>query len=143
MLPGLNKSNYWDTHRAVAAFHVYVHLGLLCTLAEERASELETVYGSLHSSLTMTESRKAFERAHYLGEQIKEFCSGELGLAGKRLVDWLISVLDALDPSPPPQGSYIHLLLDRYQREARRIETLLNKTAGVSRELPTRVDKTC
>ena len=125
-VPGLNRLNYWDTPRAVAAFHVYVHLALLCTLAEERAPELEKVYGPLHSSsLTMTKSRKAFERAHYLGEKIKELCWQELGLAGQLLINWLISVLDALDPTPPPNGSYIHLLLDRYQRESRMVEQKL------------------
>lgn len=123
---GLNNSNYWEIHRAVAAFHVYVHLALLCKLAEQRAPELEEVYGS--GLLTMTGSRRAMERAHYLGEQIKEVCWQELGLAGKRLIDWLISVLDALDPSPPPPGSYIHLLFDLYLREAKRIEFLLSKT---------------
>jgi len=123
-VPGLNKSNYWDISRAVAAFHVYVHLALLCTLAEQRAPELEKVYGSLHDSPPpiMTKSHKAFTRAHYLGEKIKELCWQELGLAGQILIDLLISGLDALDPSPPPQGSYIHLLLDRYQVEAKMVE---------------------
>ena len=31
--------NEWDSHQALAAFHVYVHLALLCTLAEQRATE--------------------------------------------------------------------------------------------------------
>jgi hypothetical protein len=96
-----SESNCWDTHRAVAAFHVYVHLSLLSTLAEQRAPELENVYGPLRGSLKMIESRRAFERAHYLGEKIKELCWQELGLAGKRLMDWLTLVLDALDAAPP------------------------------------------
>ncbi len=144
-IPGLNQSNYWDVHRSVAAFHVYVHLSLLCTLAEQRVSELERVYGS--GSLTMTGSCKTMERAHYLGEQIKELCWQELGLAGKGFIDWLISVLDALDPTPPPKGSYLHLVLDRYQREARKVELLLSETnsdsfkreAAVFSDLPQRL----
>jgi hypothetical protein len=123
-LPGANKLNCWDTHRAVAAFHVYVHLALLARLAEQRSTELEKVYGGLHDfPFTMTKSRKAFERAHYLGENIKKVCWQELGLAGQLLIDWLILILDAIDPSPPPQDpSYIHLLLDRYLIEAKRLE---------------------
>jgi hypothetical protein len=132
-VPGANKSNYWDTARAVVAFHVYVHLALLSAIAEERASELEKIYGPLrHSKSGMTNSRKAMERAHYLGEKIQELCYEELGPAGKRLIEWLISVLDALDDSPPPANSYVHLLLDRYQGEAlragRRIESSLIET---------------
>jgi hypothetical protein len=128
-VPGADKSNYWDTHRALAAFHVYVHLALLSAIAEERAPELEKVYGSLRHSKSgrMTNSRKAMERAHYLAEKIQESCYEELGAAGKRLLEWLISVLDALDDSPPPANFYVHLLLDRYQGEAlragRRIES--------------------
>jgi hypothetical protein len=129
-VPGANKSNYWDTHRAVAAFHVYVHLAHLSAIAEERAPELEKVYGSLRHSKSgmMTNSRKAMERAHYLGEKIQELCYEELGPAGKRLVEWLISVLDALDDSPPPANSYVHLLLDRYQVEALRAGTRIKSS---------------
>jgi hypothetical protein len=119
-----SKSHNWDTHRAVAAFHVYVHLGLLCTIAERRATELEAVYGPLRG---MSGSRKSLERARYLGEQIKTTCWDELGLAGKYLVEWLMSVLDALDASPPPEGSSIHLLLDRYEREAARVAAVLGR----------------
>ena len=123
-LPNSNKSNYWNTDRVLAAFHVYVHLALLCTLAEQRATELSAVYGPL---VRMTRSRDALGRAHYLAEQLRAACWQELGLAGRQFVDWFSSVLDALDPSPPPKGSYVHLLFDRYRREARKIDRLLSK----------------
>ncbi|MGW1288221.1 aKG-HExxH-type peptide beta-hydroxylase [Streptomyces sp. NPDC002586] len=122
--PGLDASNSWDPNRVVAAFHVYVHLALFCTLAEERAPELKSVYGPLDAHLPMTASRTAFNRAHYLGESLRSTCWSELGLAGQRLVDWLVSILDALDPSPPPPGTFLHLLLDRYLREARKIQRM-------------------
>jgi hypothetical protein len=110
--------NEWDTHRVLAAFHVYVHLVLLCMTAEERASELESRYGP---KVGMTPSRAAIERARYLGEQLTGPCWSELGRAGQLLVEWLSSVLDALDPSPPPRGAFLHLILNRYLREANRI----------------------
>jgi predicted O-methyltransferase YrrM len=117
----LNKANHWDTHRAFAAFHVYVQLSLLATVAEQRAPELEAAYGPNRG---MIESRKAMERARYLGEKLGELCADELGVAGKRLLDWLMTVLNHLDPAPPPRGAYIHLLLDLYEREANKIETV-------------------
>jgi hypothetical protein len=120
--PGLNGANVWDPHRAIAAFHVYVHLALLCTVAEQRAPELESIYGRIDAPPTMTKSRIAFERAHYLGENLRTVCWPELGLAGQRMVEWLSSILDALDPAPPPPGSYLHLLLDRYLKEAARVQ---------------------
>jgi hypothetical protein len=120
--PGLDASNSWDPHRSLAAFHVYAHLALFCALSEQRALELESTYGTLDAPPAMTGSRKAFERAHYLGENLRSFCWTELGLAGRRLVDWLISILNVLDPSPPPSGSYLHLLLDRYLMEAAKIQ---------------------
>ena len=121
--PGLDQRNHWDTHRAVAAFHVYVHLAHLCSIAEHRAAELEAVYGPLQGDPpTMTDDRQAFDRAHYLGENIRDSCWAELGLAGQRLIDWLGSVLDALDPSPPPQDAHLHLLLERYLLEGRMVK---------------------
>jgi hypothetical protein len=125
--PDSSRSNYWDTHRAVVAFHVYVHLALLCTVAEQRALELEPVYGTPRRPFTMLESRRAFERARYLGEQIKERCWQELGFAGQQIVEWLLSVLDAFDPDPPPPGAYVHLLLDLYRRDADRVELILGE----------------
>jgi hypothetical protein len=127
-LPDLDKSNYWDVHRALAAFHVYVHLALLCKLAEQRAPALKEVYGPLDGSVAMTGSRKALTRAYYLAEQIKGVCWEEMGPAGKRLVDWLISILDTMEPSPPPQGAHVHLLLERYMREAREVDFLVSNT---------------
>jgi hypothetical protein len=93
----LKKANYWDTHRTLAAFHVYVHLALLSLIADRRASELERVYGVRRG---MTESRKALDRARYLGEQLRGSCWKELGFAGKEMVNWLGTIRDALDPAP-------------------------------------------
>ncbi|MET8544632.1 hypothetical protein ABZW03_28915 [Kitasatospora sp. NPDC004799] len=105
----------------MAAFHVYVHLALLCSLAEQRAPRPRDAYGPLDAPSPMTPSRKAFEQARYLGESLRSECWEELGLAGRRMVDWLGAVLDAMDPAPPPAGSFLHLVLDRYLKEARRI----------------------
>src|SRR5215471_2924715 len=112
---------------------------LLGMIAEEQAPELEQVYGPKLGRPGMINSRRALERAHFLGEQIKESCWDELGLAGKRLIEWLISVLNALDPEPPPKGAYIHLLLDRYRGEAqmaeRKAQSLINR-CGLESKIP-------
>lgn len=121
--PGLTNANYWDTHRAVAAYHVYVQLSLLCATAEDRAAELEDAYGPMAGAgPRMTPAIVALDRAHYLGEKIRERCWPELGKAGQLLVDWLTSILWALDPSVPPKGAQMHLLFNRYLREAASIE---------------------
>ena len=120
--PGLDASNSWDSHRSLAAFHVYVHLALFCRLAEERASELELAYGPLNTVPSMTSSGKAFARARYLGENLRSTCWSDLGLAGQGLVEWLTSILDATDPRPAPTGAQLHLLLDRYLLEAAKIQ---------------------
>jgi predicted O-methyltransferase YrrM len=121
----LNGANEWDVNRAFAAFHVYVHLALLAMVAEQRTSELEDRYGTFHS---MIASSTAFERAHYLGEKLKEQCWNHIGPAGKRLADWLLSVLECLNPTPPAKGAYVHLYLDLYQIEARRVAAALDAT---------------
>ncbi|WFB10502.1 hypothetical protein LRS74_28320 [Streptomyces sp. LX-29] len=120
--PGVEELNRWDTHRALAAFHVYVHLSLFCTLAERRSAELQDIYGTPDVPSPMTPSRKAFERAHYLAENLHGLCWEELGLAGQWMTEWLTSILDAMNPFPPPPGASLHLLLDRYTREARKVQ---------------------
>lgn len=108
----LNDANLWDIKRVFAAFHVYVHLSLLSLVAEQRASELEDVYGQFKG---MIKSVTALERAHYLGEKLKEHWD-QLGPAGKNLAEWLISALEFLDPNPPPKGVYMHLYLSLQKR---------------------------
>jgi hypothetical protein len=131
-MPDSTQGNYWDVFRSVAAFHVYVHLAVLSILAAQRAQELEELYGQQSSPFKMVGSRTAVARAHYLREQIRESLWQELGPAGKRFVDWFSSVLDAIYPSPPPPHSTVHLLFDRYRREARHILSLLSQAEGPS-----------
>lgn len=128
----LNDANHWDTHRAFAAFHVYVHLAVMSRVAAERAAELEALYGPADG---LIDSRKAFARAWYLGEQLKGESWSVLGPAGQRLVDWLMSILEALEPSPPPRGAYLHLVLDLYQREARKVDFTLRTSEPASSSL--------
>lgn len=129
-VPDTSHGNYWDVHRALAAFHVYVHLALLATVAEHRSEETKSRHEAEYGPNRMVGSRRACARAHYLGEQLRvPLYWEELGQAGKRMVDFFSAVLDALDPSPPHPGAYVHLLLDRYWREAREVEIgLINGT---------------
>ncbi|KAB1987544.1 hypothetical protein [Streptomyces triticiradicis] len=120
-VPGPDASNRWNTHRAMAAFHVYVHLALFCSLAEHLSSQLRDTYGPLDAPRPMTSSRTAFERARYLGENLRASCWEELGVAGRHMLEWLSSILDAMDPAPPPAGASLHLLMDRYLKEVRRL----------------------
>lgn len=135
---GAGRTNYWDTFRAVAAFHVYVHLALLCLQAERRKTELVKQFGPPDGSFpSIIHWHKAFERAQYLGRQLKDTSWKELGQAGQLLVDWLISVLDKIDAAPPPRESFfIDLLLERYVIEA---AMLSNRT--LSPELETELLK--
>ncbi|MGV7211003.1 aldo/keto reductase [Oxalobacteraceae bacterium A2-2] len=111
--PDATRNNYWDVHRALAAFHVYTHLALLCEAAGQR-SDLQEEYGPAH----LVGRRTALARAHYLGEQIGKLASRELGPAGQRFLSWFNQVLELLDEHPPAAGADVHLLLDRYWREA-------------------------
>ncbi len=133
---GAARSNAWDTFRAVAAFHVYVHLAVLSDQVDRRKTELAKRFGAPDASFPgMTHRRDAFQRAQYLGRRIKECCGRELGPAGRLFVDWLISILNAIDPAPPPpDSSYLHLLLNRYMVEA----TLVAKS-GLPSDLVTRL----
>ena len=125
----LIDANHWDVHRAFAAFHVYVQLALLAEVAERRADELEPAYGPFAG---MVESRKALDRARYLGENIAGKCAPQLGHAGGRMLSWLMAILDSIDPAPAPSGATMHLVLDLYEREANRVEQVLETDPAAS-----------
>ncbi|WP_300750834.1 hypothetical protein, partial [Janthinobacterium sp.] len=122
------RSNYWDAHRTLAAFHVYVQLSLLCLLAEQREDALAPRHGPIASR--MSGSRRAIDRARYLGEQLHAVTWPELGLAGRQMTDWLVDVLDVLDVQPRPARASLHLLLDLYQRQSRKLEVFLSNGAA-------------
>lgn len=112
----LTEANRWDPHRAFAALHVYVQLCVLAQLADHREVELAEEYGPADG---MIKHGAAFVRAWYLGEQLKEKCWKLLGPGGQKMLDWLLDILDVLEPIPPPSGADLHLILDLYTREAR------------------------
>jgi hypothetical protein len=94
---GWGGSNDWDTFRAIAAFHVYVHLAVFCAQAERRRAELLARFGAPDASFpTMTGRREAIERAQYLGREIRKSCWQELGPAGRLLVEWLSIILNSI-----------------------------------------------
>jgi predicted O-methyltransferase YrrM len=130
--PRLSDANRFDARRVLAAFHVYVHLALLSTVAERRAPELETTYGSVSG---MVGSHRARARARYLGHQlrVRAGCWEEIFTIGQGLADWLSSLLDILDPAPAPAGSTLHLYLDLYRRETDNLEQKLAEPAEQSR----------
>jgi predicted O-methyltransferase YrrM len=120
--PRLNKANQWHVHRVYAAFHVYAHLTLFAMLVEQREKELAREYGPVRDTV---DSLRAFERAWYLGERLKQECWELLGSAGRQMVEWLLAALEFMNPSTPPPGADIHLYLDRYVRESREAERAL------------------
>jgi hypothetical protein len=128
--PNLKRGNYWDAHRSMAAFHVYVHLSLLCVIVDELANSLASRFGDGEKVLVGT--RKALDRARYLAEQLQNACGGDIGQAGKKFTQWFTSVLDVLDDSPAPTGACTHLLLDRYRREAQKVDNLIGESQSNS-----------
>lgn len=121
--PDDSGSHYWDAHRTLAAFHVYVQLALLCLQAERQEEQLAPIYGPIGSH--MSGSRRAIDRARYLGEQLREVSWPVLGTAGRQMSNWLLAVLDELDVERRPPGASLHLLLDLYARQSRKLDAFL------------------
>jgi len=48
-----------------------------------------------------------------------------MGLSGRQMTDWLLDVLNALDTRRRPGGATVHLLLDLYERQSRKLDTYL------------------
>lgn len=127
-------ANRWNTWRALAAFHVYVHLALLSAVAERRGPELEATFGPAGG---MTPSHRARTRARFLATQLmtQPQCRTTLGTTGQKLTQWLLSLLDLLDPNPVPDGSTRHLYLDLYARETARLRRTLAEGTTLLKEL--------
>jgi hypothetical protein len=118
----LPDGNHWDSHRTSAAFHVYVYLTLLGLVADQRHCELEKEFGPLRG---ITGRGKSMRRGVYLASQIKSTIWDEFGVAGKKYVEFFADIIYVVSNHPPPIGCRLHLLLDRYAREAKLLESLL------------------
>jgi len=134
----LTEANRWDPHRAFAALHVYVQLCVLAQMAEHRREELKDLYGPTDG---MIDYRSAYVRAWYLGEQLKRHCWHLLGPGGQAMLDWLIEILQVLEPSVPPPEADLHLVLDLYCREARGLGSSTAVAQGAPKALVQQLDR--
>jgi hypothetical protein len=89
------NSNQWPVDRAIGAYHVYVHLSLFFSTVEQKRGELELLYGPANDIDPDTRTHIAYERALYLGHELKRHAQKDLQADGYRLVDWLLAILDA------------------------------------------------
>ncbi|WP_437733587.1 aKG-HExxH-type peptide beta-hydroxylase [Sorangium sp. So ce1335] len=119
----------WTVNRMLTVLHVYVALALFFRAVERRAPALEAEFGPLGDLDPALQARRSFDRAHFLAHALRRH-EGELGAAGRKFCAWLDGLLAALDPSPPPAGSEVHLLLDLYAREAAALRDRLARGAA-------------
>lgn len=118
----------WTVNRMLTVLHVYVALALFFCAARRRAGELEAEFGPLGDLDPALQARRSFDRAHFLVHALRRH-EGELGAAGRQFCAWLDRTLAAFDPSPPPAGAEVHLLLDLYAREAAALRDRLARGA--------------
>jgi len=124
--PGKDRDNEWPACRSLSAMHVYVHLALYFSRLEQRLEQIQAVHGPLRGYEPTLLKRQAFERARYLGLSLRNTSWQELGMAGQRMVDWLLGILEHLGAGPAPEDDGAHLFLDLYESEARNFNKLLN-----------------
>jgi HEXXH motif-containing protein len=96
--PSAFDTNLWSPDRALAAFHVYVHLAVLFTRACEE--------GTPRPRNAAARARQSCERARYLGEQLRGR-SGDLGPDGLRLVEWLLGELARVEKAHPTTATTV------------------------------------
>ena len=130
--PGVSSENIWNTHRAMAAFHVYAHLAVMAAKAEANVEALEAEFGPRNG---MISSRQAIDRARHLGLELREQCGHELGPAGEGLVDWLTRILDVIDDEPGRIGARSHLLIGRYLKEAKNLSSVFQESEATAKVL--------
>jgi hypothetical protein len=131
----LAQSSQWPISRSMAALHVYAHLAILGVCADQRLAEVESKFGARdEESPRLVSSRSSFNRAWFLLDAIRESCWDELGPAGECLVSWVGQCLNLLAPEPSRPRMRLHLTVERYEREARAAQAILNKLPTDNRE---------
>lgn len=125
------EGSQWPVCRSTFAFHVYTYLSEFFLRLTEKFPEVEPEFGPRKDFNPRVSARRCLDRAHHLSFHIRKL-SQELGAAGVALVDWLTAYLQAADPNPPAPGSYLHLVLDLYEREGKQI--VESKNSGDDRE---------
>jgi hypothetical protein len=116
-------SNQWDLNRSLAALHVYTHLAVYASLAKS-AGERDGGPPGFNDDRLVTPN-SAWRRARYLADQVRLAYEDELGEAGHCFVDWLAQCLDLIASGPSDGALRAHLLLERYDRENRSLESYL------------------
>lgn len=117
----------WSVNRSLTVCHVYVSLALLYIHAGLNSNVVDQ-FGSCDGSAVAVQVRRSLDRAHYLQQQLV-VNRAQLGAGGALFVDWLGAILAMLDPAPPPRDSYVHLALDLYDREAEKIQEILQRVS--------------
>lgn len=125
--PQAGNVNEWPVNRALTVLHVYTCLALFFAAVAERSAGLEVQYGPLYGVDPAKQVRRSLDRAHYLRHQLEQYeeC---LGFAGRLFVNWLGEMLRSFDPASPLEGSHLHLLLDRYEREVDELRVFVGRS---------------
>jgi hypothetical protein len=122
------RFSQWPLSRVMAALHVYAHLAIFGDAADRKLADLERKFGIRGKGPKgLVSSRAAFQRAWFLLDSMRECFSHELGPAGELLGEWANQCLDLLGPEPSRPRVRLRSSLDRYQREARAAQAILNK----------------
>jgi len=120
----------WPMNRILTVSHVYTALSLFFQVIREKGGPLVEEYGPIHEKNLDFTIRQNLDRAEYLVHQL-HLNQAWLGPAGVYWGKWLASVLEILDSEPRPDGAYLHLLSDLYERETNVLGKLV---AGASPE---------
>ncbi|UBU18225.1 aKG-HExxH-type peptide beta-hydroxylase [Nonomuraea gerenzanensis] len=116
----------WPIDRALTVSHVYTSLALFHSTVAARHAELADRYGPITGADPARQARRSFDRAQYLIQRLGGRTE-QLGTGGRLFLRWLHGINQAFDPSPAPEGTYVHLVLDLYEREADTIRRALTR----------------
>ncbi|MGW0808164.1 hypothetical protein [Nonomuraea sp. NPDC002799] len=122
----------WPIDRALTVSHVYTSLALFHSAVAARYAELADRYGQITSADPAQQARRSFDRAQYLIQRLEQQTE-HLGAGGRLFLRWLRGINEAFDPSPAPEGAYVHLVLDLYEREAETIRRALTQPGAEGR----------
>ena len=116
------KQSPWNVHKSLGAFHVYVNLTLFFRCCIAKQTSLQRQFGDPKKPLTRSLA-SCGDRARYLGDALLSW--GRVFTSdGLEFLNWLLDLLNKIDPNPPWTTPLPFLWLERYEKQTLRMKKI-------------------
>ena len=121
----LNSGSRWDTHRAMAAFHVYAILSVFYIIVGDWLNSGRPLSTPVSESYVREKIVTCLQKAFHLRDEIEAKCEDHLGLAGKAFFRHFCRVVEFISRELDVASRRVNLRQQRFIKEAGRLRSAL------------------